>query len=91
MLAGISFSSLKVYDGVICDGHHRYLASLLAGCAISHIDYCKTSATIIIDWQQVEYTEEDYEPPEEIARLNEHDATFNELTIAELQNLLSRV
>lgn len=30
MATGIKFSNIKVADGLIIDGHHRYLASLLA-------------------------------------------------------------
>ncbi len=30
MLVGIKFPSIKIDDNLIIDGHHRYLASLLA-------------------------------------------------------------
>ena len=30
MSAGINFSAIKVENNLICDGHHRYLASLFA-------------------------------------------------------------
>lgn len=31
MLLGIKFDAIKVHQTLVCDGHHRYLASLLAG------------------------------------------------------------
>jgi len=30
MVAGIKFPGIKVHKNKICDGHHRYLASMLA-------------------------------------------------------------
>lgn len=59
MVAGIKFSGIKVADNLICDGHHRYLASLLANAIIEQLPTSITSATNIIDWQLVIFEEDD--------------------------------
>lgn len=53
MLVGIKFPSIKIDDDLIIDGHHRYLASLLANTLLDTIPSNKTSATIVNDWNNV--------------------------------------
>lgn len=45
MLLGIEFSPIKVADDLIVDGHHHYVASLLAKTNIDIIPSLKTAAT----------------------------------------------
>lgn len=45
MLAGIKFTEIKVDDRLICDGHHRYLASLLANYTLGIVPSVRTLAT----------------------------------------------
>jgi hypothetical protein len=89
MMANISLPSIKVDDDVICDGHHRYLASILAGYALHKIPHCKTSTTTVINWSQVSFDDEtDWDEPEKVAMHNAEDAGFNQITIEELEKLL---
>jgi len=61
MSAGINFPGIKVENKLICDGHHRYLASLLANFAIERIQATGTLATIAAEWKSVVFEEEDCE------------------------------
>jgi len=58
MKIGIKFSGIKVDGDLIIDGHHRYLASLLAGVCLEKHPSNKTSATKVLEWNMVEFVEE---------------------------------
>ncbi|MDX2173909.1 MAG: hypothetical protein SFY56_12375 [Bacteroidota bacterium] len=88
MLIGINFSSIKVADDLIIDGHHRYLASLLAGCDIERVMSNITSATKITKWNAIDYVEEDWDTPAKIRMLNEEDALQNNVSIEEIIKLI---
>lgn len=87
-MAGIHFFEIKVDDNLICDGHHRYIASLLANITIGTIPSASTSATGIIDWEMVIFVEDDWDTPEKIKMLNEVDADFNNKPIKEIEAIL---
>lgn len=89
MCAGIKFSEIKVEKGVICDGHHRYIASLLAGTSIEKITTNTTSATIVTSWESVTFEEQDWDTHAKIKMLNEQDALYNNITIEEVVKLLN--
>ena len=88
MSIGIKFSGIKVDGDVIIDGHHRYIASLLAGITLDVYPSNKTSATKISDWKTVNFAEEDWDTEAKILILNQIDADYNEMTIYELNELL---
>ena len=88
MSLGVKFQGIKVDDNIICDGHHRYIASMLIGSSIDIIPSLKTSATNIINWSYVVFVEEDWDTPAKINMLNQQDAHFNNLQIDELLELL---
>lgn len=88
MCFGIKFSGIQVENNLICDGHHRYLASLLAQYSIDRIPSCSTSATRIIDWKLVIFEEDDWDTPAKIDMLNEQDASFNNIPLEQLRDLL---
>jgi len=88
MLIGIKFAEIKVSNSCICDGHHRYLASLLAKYPIGMIPYVNTLATTVIDWESVCFEENDWDTPERIQMLNETDASYNSILLEELVELL---
>ena len=48
MINGIKFDDIKICEGVIIDGHHRYVSSLLANIKLDEAKSSKTSATIEI-------------------------------------------
>ena len=88
MSLGVKFQGIKVDDNIICDGHHRYIASMLIGSSIDIIPSLKTSATNIINLSYVVFVEEDWDTPAKINMLNQQDAHFNNLQIDELLELL---
>ena len=88
MKIGIKFSGIKVDGDLIIDGHHRYIASLLAGVCLEKYPSNKTSATKVSEWNVVEFVEEDWDTDAKILLLNKLDAEFNGLTLEELNELL---
>lgn len=88
MCIGIVFSSISVADGLIIDGHHRYIASLLADFKLERIKSDTTSATSVTDWNSVEFVEEDWDTEAKIKMLNEIDAQYNQLPLDEMVELL---
>lgn len=73
MKIGIEFSGIKVDGDLIIDGHHRYLASLIAGISLDRYPSCRTSATEVTDWSTVRLDTEDWETEDEIQDWNEKD------------------
>ena len=88
MSIGIQFSGIKVDGCLICDGHHRYVASLLANVPVVRFPFNSTSATAAIDWRSVVFVEEDWDTTAKIEMLNEQDAKFNNITVDQLIELL---
>ncbi len=88
MKIGIRFSGIKVADGLIIDGHHRYLASLLANFDLEQIPSSTTSATIITDWNLVEFVDEDWDTEAKVKMLNQRDAEYNDIPFERIVELL---
>jgi hypothetical protein len=84
MAAGFKFSGIKVENTLICDGHHRYIASLLAYFPLEKVPGSSTSATTIIDWKSVVFEEEDWDTPAKVNMLNEQDAHYNNVPIEKI-------
>jgi hypothetical protein len=84
MSAGIKFTGIKVKDGLICDGHHRYLASILANYTLERIPAMLTSATVEVIWDSVIFEEEDWDTIAKISMLNEQDADYNNISIEKM-------
>ena len=88
MLVGIKFSPIKVDEGIIIDGHHRYLASVLAGITVDVDLSQRTSATEIYEWHTIQFDLNDWDSESKIAMLNQQDALYNNMTIEKLNVLL---
>lgn len=88
MSAGIKFQGIKVENNQICDGYHRYIASVLAGFSLEIIPGITTNATSVISWESVVFEEEDWDTPAKINMLNEQDAEYNNMPIAQILELL---
>lgn len=88
MRIGIEFTGIKVDGDVIIDGHHRYLASLLAGVSLNRYPSNRTSATKISDWKTVDFVEDDWDTEAKLLVLNEIDAKYNNISLGELNELL---
>lgn len=88
MIAGIKFSGIKVEDNLICDGHHRYIASLLASFQLERFLGTSTSATVAVNWESVSFEEEDWDTSAKINMLNEQDAAYNNIPVGKIAELL---
>ena len=88
MSIGIKFPSIKVDGDLIIDGHHRYLASLLVQTTLDTVPSRKTSATIVIGWDNVILVTDDWDTDAKISMLNEKDANFNGIEIDKITELL---
>lgn len=84
MVAGIRFADIKVKDKMICDGHHRYVASHLANVPIGIVPAWTTSSTVVRDWITVLLATEDWDSRAKVKFLNEQDARFNNMSLDEL-------
>lgn len=88
MSAGIKFTAIKVENSLICDGHHRYIASILANFPLEIIPGNAASATTVVDWESVIFEDEDWDTSAKINMLNEQDADYNNIPIEEIVALL---
>jgi hypothetical protein len=88
MSVGIRFADIKVRSNLVCDGHHRYIAALMADFRIGVAEGSTTSATIARDWRSVVLDTEDWDTEEKLIELNEQDARFNDMSIDDLVALL---
>lgn len=80
---GIEFNGIQVADGLIIDGHHRYLASLLAGISLKRFPTHKTSATQEYNWSDISFEEQDWDTEAKIEKLNREDAQANGFQLEE--------
>jgi hypothetical protein len=87
MKSGIKFSAIKVDENLIIDGHHRYIASIMAEVPLELIPSNKTSATTIIEWSQILLDSEDWDTTAKINMLNAIDAEFNNISFEKLDEL----
>lgn len=89
MSNNIAFSSIKVSEGLIIDGHHRYISSHLADFDIEVIyGYPSPSKPNDYKWSDVQIMEEDWDTEVKIKVLNEEDARYNNLTIEDIIEMI---
>lgn len=88
MKMGIKFSGIKVEGDQIIDGHHRFVASLMAGVALDRFPSSSSSATVVIGWNKVKFDEKDWDTLAKINMLNALDARFNGLTQEQMEELV---
>ena len=88
MKAGLKFSPIKVKESLICDGHHRYIASALAKYSLEIIAGGIGSGTTSVRWELVVFDNEDWDTPAKIDRFNKEDAVYNDISIDAIVELL---
>lgn len=88
MKIGIKFAEIKIDNGLICDGHHRYIASLLVNVKIATTQSLRTSASQEISWQLVNFDENDWDSTIKINLLNQQDASYNDISFETLMEML---
>lgn len=64
MRNGAQFTGISVNDGVIIEGHHRYVASVIVEVELGIVPANRTSATVVTEWRTVSFSEEDWDNPQ---------------------------
>ncbi len=90
MIYDIKFEEIKVCDGLIIDGHHRYISSLLAKKSINHVPSAKTSATTEFEWENIDFVEVEWDTEAKINHLNRQDADFNDIAIEKIIEITNK-
>lgn len=81
MTVNLLFGGIRVEKNVIIDGHHRYLASLLANYNLDQVPCIRSQAKKDIEWKAVQLVEEDWDTPSKIEMLNKEDAKYNGMSL----------
>lgn len=84
MINNIKFDDIKVCEGLIIDGHHRYISSILAQKKIDYVPSSKTSATFEYDWENINFVENEWDTEAKINHLNKQDAEFNCISLEKI-------
>ncbi|RFM26439.1 hypothetical protein DXN05_19610 [Deminuibacter soli] len=87
MANGIKFASITVDGDVISNGHHRYIASLLAEYEIGKVPGV-VSKNVVIGWESVVFEEEEWEEPDQIHEFNVQDAAESGISLEIIMGLL---
>ena len=66
MSFGIKFPAISVEKNLICDGHHRYIASILANFQRDRIPGNITSDITMVSWDSVSFEEENWDYSESL-------------------------
>ncbi|KAA3645098.1 MAG: hypothetical protein DWP98_11940 [Bacteroidetes bacterium] len=89
MKAGFKFDAIKVCDNLLIDGHHRYIASIIADVSIESFPSTKNHSQITYNWSDVILKTNEYDSPTDIKYHNFNDAKRNGTTIEEVKRILS--
>ncbi len=89
MKANLKFDAIKICDDLLIDGHHRYIASIIAGAKIEHFPTSKNQTQISFDWKDVSLSTTDYDNPNEIKYYNFNDALRNDMTVDQIEEILN--
>lgn len=85
----LNFDAIKVAEGLIIDGHHRYIASVAACATIEKFASTINHNQIAFDWQDVKLSTIEYDSATDINYHNYNDAKRNGITIDEIEKMLS--
>jgi hypothetical protein len=89
MKVGFKFDAIKTCDGLLIDGHHRYVASILAGVKIERFPSSKNHSQISYNWDDVILKTNEYDSPSQIKYHNFNDAKRNGTTLEEVKKILT--
>lgn len=89
MKVGLIFPTIKISGNSIIDGHHRYIASLVAHVEVSTTESKLTSVKEVTKWKSVELVEEDWDGADDVKLHNEKDALYNGMTVERLMELIA--
>ena len=90
MNAGLSnFDAIKIADNLIIDGHHRYIASKMAGSQIQIFPSTKNHNQTIFEWKEIKLKMTEYDSETEIKYHNFNDAKKNGISIEFIEKILN--
>lgn len=90
MNAGLcNFDAIKIADDLIIDGHHRYIASKMAGTQIQIFPSTKNYSQRIFDWKGILLNLNEYDSATEIKYHNFNDATKNGISVDLIEKILN--
>jgi len=85
---GIRFQPIRVAEDLIIDGHHRYIAAILAKQEVTVTPSSSTSATTCVLWTAVELDPLDWDSRSQIDIFNTLDAANSNVDPQWLQKLI---
>lgn len=88
VLIGLSLGGIKVNEGLIIDGHHKYLAFVFAKQAFDIFPSYTSSATTMYEWKEVQIDENDWDSIDWVRLQNYLDAKTKNISLEELERLL---
>ena len=89
MAQGLKFKPIYVNkNGSIVDGHHRYISSLIVDFELERVSDYPNGVLNDLEWENVEFTEDDWDTASKIRMLNKLDAEHNGMKIEEVQSII---
>lgn len=88
MMINVPFRAIQVHEKAVIEGHHRYLASMLAGQKMDQVPTPRSQAKQDVEWKKVQLLEDDYYTAARIKILNEEDAQYLGISV---EALLERI
>ncbi len=87
MKEGIKFDNIKTCNGIIIDGHHRYICSKLLEIKLEENPSILPSEITLHEWDTVRLEHDDWDSKDDIIRHNKRDAEINNISIEKLNEL----
>lgn len=84
MCIKLPFLDIQVVDGAIINGHHRYLAALLADYELGRCKGIRTAAKHDFDWKVVTLEDHDWNDPQVVNSFHIMDAEYLGISLEEL-------
>lgn len=88
MKANLEFDAIKTCEGLIIDGHHRYIASKIADAKIENFPSSKNLTQLQYEWRDISLITSEYDSEADIKYHNYNDALRNGKTVIEIERLL---
>lgn len=88
MKANLKFDAIRVCDNILIDGHHRYIAYVMANVTTEQFPSTKNHNQTTFEWKEVTIITTDYDYPNDIVYHNFNDAKRNGITVDEVLKML---
>lgn len=91
MKSNLYFKPIQISKGIIIEGHHRYLASILSNKNIEILNLDLNNLPDSYTWKNLQIDEKDWDSPEFQERINLKDAYINNLSLKEVLKIINNV